>query len=98
MNKYQNRKNLFKVLVGGICMSFVLYGFGITGTTLSIADAKTNNKEIVDLQTEIAELEIEYFERVNSLSMDEAFNLGMEEEDDILYARIDEVKSVAYNL
>lgn len=93
-----NQKHIFKGLVGGICLSFLLYGFGITGTTLSIAEAKSDNREIAQLQTEIAELEIEYFEIVNTLSIEEASIHGMEENKKVFYARIDEVKSVAYNL
>jgi branched-subunit amino acid permease len=97
-NKAHNRKNIFRGLVTGICLSFLLYGLGITGTTLSIADAKANNSDMADLQTQIAELEIEYFEIVNTLSLSEAQILGMEEQDNVYYALIDDVKTVAYNL
>lgn len=93
-----NQENLFKGLVAGICLSFLLYGFGITGTTLSIAEAKNNNQNITEIQTEIAELEIQYFEIVNTLSIDEATAHGMKENNKVLYAHIDEIKSVAYNL
>lgn len=97
MNKDNNRKNLFTGLIASICLSFLLYGFGITGTTLSIADAKTNNRQVAELQTEIAELEIEYFEIVNTLSLEEASLLGMQEQEEVHYALVDQVKAVAYN-
>jgi hypothetical protein len=97
ISKSNNRKNIFRTLVGGICLSFLLYGFGITGATLNIADAKNDNRGIAELQTEIAELEIEYFEIVNTLSMEEAFVHGMTEETQVFYAYVDETKVVAYN-
>ena len=98
INKENNRKNIFRILVGGICLSFLLYGFGITGTTLNIADAKSNNRDIAELQTEIAELEIEYFEIINTLSLEEALLYGMNEDTKVLYAYIDEVQTIVYNV
>jgi hypothetical protein len=97
INKGNSRKSIFRILLGGICLSFLLYGFGITGATLNIADAKNDNQGITELQTEIAELEIEYFERVNTLSIEEASIHGMTEKGKVFYAYVDEVKSVAYN-
>ena len=92
------RKQLFRMFLGGIVLSFVLYGFAIANTTLSIADADTSNQEINELQTQIAELEVEYFEMLNTLSMDEAKSFGFNEVQDLRYARINETKAVAYNL
>jgi hypothetical protein len=97
-NKRTTRKNIFNLLVVSIIASFVLYGFAIASTTLSIADANTHNRDINELQTEIAELEIEYFEIVNTLSLEEAQEEGFQEVSNIHYARIDDRKSVAYNL
>ncbi|MCI5050998.1 MAG: hypothetical protein MRY57_01680 [Candidatus Pacebacteria bacterium] len=97
MNKENNRKKIFLALVGGICCSFLMYGFGIASTTISVADAKTHNHSIAELQTEIAELEIEYFERINALSLEEAGVLGMVEDKKVLYAHLEQETKVAYN-
>ena len=84
-------------LIVGIVASFVLYGFAIASTTLSIADADTSNNDINELQTEIAELEVEYFDMIHELSLDEAELHGFTEVGNVRYARIDETKTVAYN-
>ena len=98
MNKHESRKNIFNIFLGLIVTFFVLYGFAIASTTISIADAKTHNKDINELQTEIAELEVEYFEMINTLSMSHAEEFGFKEISNLHYARIDQTKSVAYNL
>jgi len=92
------RRNILNILIGCIVISFVLYGFAIASTTVSIADANTHNHDIDELQTEIAELEIEYFEIINTLSLDQAEENGFSEISNLHYARIDETKTVAYNL
>ena len=97
LNKDQGRRKIFRTFLLGITVSFLLYGFGIASTTLSVADAETSNYEINELQTEIAELEIEYFEIINTLSADEALLYGFNEVNNIKYAYIDQTKSVAYN-
>ncbi|MFT6361459.1 MAG: hypothetical protein ACJAV6_000191 [Candidatus Paceibacteria bacterium] len=97
LNKDQGRKKIFTTFLLGIVVSFLLYGFGITSTTLSVADAETHNHEINELQTEIAELEISYFEIINTLSEDEALLYGFNQVENVKYAHIDQTKSVAYN-
>ena len=92
------RRKLFIGIVGGIIVSFLLYGFAITSTTLAIAEAKTDNNEIQELQTRIAELEVEYFEIINTLSLEEAQENGLSEISNLHYARVNETKAVAYNL
>lgn len=98
LSKESGRKKLFTLLLCGIAVSFILYGFAITATTISIANADSHNKDINELQTEIAELEIEYFEIINTLSMDQAQAQGFSELSELHYAVIDETRSVAYNL
>jgi flagellar basal body-associated protein FliL len=96
--KNESKKKLLKVVLGSILVLFVCYGFAIASTTISIADAQTHNQDINELQTEIAELEIEYFEIVNTLSLGEAEILGFSELSNVKYARVDQGRSVAYNL
>lgn len=96
--KKESKSLFFKLMLVSIGLLFVLYGFAIASTTISIADARTHNQDINDLQTEIAELEIQYFEQVNTLSLGEAQELGFNELSNIQYARIDQTKAVAYNL
>lgn len=94
----ENKNLMFKFMLGVIGLLFVLYGFAIARTTISIADARTHTHDINDLQTEIAELEITYFEMVNTLSLGEAEALGFDEISAIQYARIDQTTAIAYNL
>ena len=98
LQKSDKQQQLFRLMVTGIVVSFVLYGFAIASTTLSIADADTHNNDINELHTEIAELEIKYFEMINTLSIEEASVYGFNEVSDMSYAHINETKAVAYNL
>lgn len=91
------RKTILRSLLGGIVFSFALYVFAITSTTINIAEAKSNNREVATLQTDIAELEIEYFEMINELSLNDAASFGMFEEEDVYYAQVDSVRAVAYS-
>ncbi len=92
------QKKIFRTLVGGIFFSFVLYAMAITYATVNIASAKTHNQDIVAVQTDIAELELEYFEMVNDLTIEQAKSLGLQEGEQVHFVRLDEVKAVAYNL
>ena len=85
------------MLIGGIILSFVLYGFAIASTTLSVADAETSNHNINELQTEIAELEVLYFSMINQLSLDQAASHGLNQVDTLKYVRVNQPTSVAYN-
>lgn len=96
-NTKLSRKNIFYTLVVGIAFSFGLYGFGITTTTLSIVEAKTYNRDIVDLQTDITHLELEYFQMVNALSSEQIEQFGFSEQKNVYYVSLDENKAVAYN-
>ena len=98
LHRSNKQQQLFRLMLIGIVMSFVLYGFAIASTTISIADADMNNNEINQLQTEIAELEIKYFEMINDLSIQEAELYGLNEVPEVHYAHINETKSIAYNL
>lgn len=92
------RRKLFTGIVGGMIVSFLLYGFAIASTTIAIAEAKTDSNEIEELQTEIAELEVQYFEAINTLSLEDAQAIGFTELSNLHYARVNETKAVAYNL
>jgi len=92
------RSRIFRAALTGIIVSFVLYGFAIANTTLSIADADTYNNEVNELQTEIAELEVHYFDIINELSITEAQESGFTEVSSVRYAHINKNTSVAYNL
>lgn len=95
--KSLSRKNVFRSLIFGLLLSFGLYSFGITTATLSIAEAKNYNHDIVDLQTEITYLELEYFQMVNDLSFDQIEELGFSEQKQVYYVSLDTTKTVAYN-
>ncbi len=95
---HTQKKKLVHVLLGSIALLFVVYSFGIASTTINIADAKMYDQDINELQTEIAELEVEYFEIINILSIDEAEKYGFTETSNLHYAYIDKTKAVAYNL
>jgi|AntAceMinimDraft_6_1070360.scaffolds.fasta_scaffold06662_5 hypothetical protein len=91
------RQNLFKSLILGLIISFGSYSFAIASTTLSISETKSHNQAIQQLQTEIAELEGEYFAIINTLSLSEAEMYGLTETPSIHFAHIKQDIAVAYN-
>ncbi len=93
----QGRKNIFRALLTGITLSFVLYSFAIASTTLSISESKSYSQSMRDLQTELAELEVEYFDMINTLSLTEAQERGFNETASVNFAHVDKNTSVAYN-
>ena len=97
INTDVGRKRVFHMLIGGIILSFVLYGFAIASTTLSVADAETSNHNINELQTEIAELEVAYFSMINELSLDQAADYGLNQVDTLKYVHVNQPTAVAYN-
>lgn len=68
-----------------IVASFASYSYAIAGTIISTSDAKTRSVEISDLQTEIAELELEYFNIIQGVSLANAEELGFFETQDVSY-------------
>ncbi len=95
---YLHAQQLLSMVIAGIILSFVLYSYAIASTTLSISDAKNTNSEITELQTEIAELELEYYQMINAISLTQAEELGFDETKEVHYATINPTTNVAYNL
>lgn len=96
-NQYNKAQKMFTTLVAGIIVSFVLYSYAIASTTLALSNVEDMNGDIGELQTEIAELELEYYGMLNDISIPEAESLGFTETKNIQYANIDVDSSVAYN-
>lgn len=94
---YHQRKKVFHALCTGLVLSFVCYSFAIASTTLSISESKDHNTQIQDLQTEIAELELAYFDMINTLSLEGAYEYGFDETPEVHFAHIEKNTSVAYN-
>lgn len=98
--KSQQRKSYRKILMGMfavITLSFVSYAYATANTVFSASDMKAKNSEIADLQTEIAELEVEYFAMMNGVSIHEAKEYGLKEAPAVEYATIQKKTNVAYN-
>lgn len=91
------RKKLVKVLVFSIMFSFISYSFAIASTTLSVSESKSHNQDIQQLQTEIAELEAEYFTIISGLSLDGAKHYGFDETSSVHFAHLEPNTQVAYN-
>lgn len=97
--KTEKRKTNKKIIFGMffvIVLLFATYSYAIASTTLSVSDMKIKNIKIADLQTEISELESEYFSIINNISVDiNEYNL--EEINNVGYASLDKEIKVAYN-
>ena len=97
LNTVNFRKKMSYMFIFLTSTLFLLYGFIIVSTIINIAEADTHSRDIGELQSEISELEIEYFEIVNTLSIDQAKIYGFSELSSVHYVHIDETNSFAYN-
>ena len=97
-NTKKLHKKIISTMLFAIVLSFLTYSYAIASTTLSVSDMKSRNSEIQDLETEIAELEVQYFGMINSISVKDAEIYGMNEITAVGYASLDQETVVAYNL
>lgn len=95
-NKRKNKKTTL-MLFSALFVSFMMYSYAIASTTFSISDMEKKNVEIQDLQTEIAELEVEYFDLINSLDIARAEKMGLSELKSVSYAELNADTRLAYN-
>ncbi len=93
----QKNKKVISGVIIAIVLSFITYSYAIASTTFSTSDSRSKDIEIQELQTEIAELEINYFKMMNSISVADAGRYGMKELKTIGYADIDSQVTVAFN-
>lgn len=94
--KINNNKKINIVLLG-IFISFISYSYAIAGSTFSISNSEIIDEQTQELQTEIAELELAYFEAVKDISLDTAIAYDLTEAQSIYYVSVDSVTAVAYN-
>ncbi len=90
-----NKKIVFGMLFA-IVLLFTTYSYAIASTTFSVSDMKTKNVKISELQTEISELEYEYFSIIDDLPSN-IYNYNLEDIKTIGYASIDNDVKVAFN-
>lgn len=94
---YSSRKRIFQSLVLGILVSFFLYGMGITSATLAVAEVRGYRGDMNDIQTDITNLEFEYFQIVQNLSDEQIKEFGFAEQASVHYAYVDQTTTVAYH-
>jgi len=97
MKKRQRKKrNILrgKILLGLGAMTFIMYGFLITTTTVDTAQAKKVDAHIQSLETEIAELEYRYYQSVEGVKYDHIFEQGYLEPETIAFVESSETTSL----
>lgn len=99
MKKRKQKKYKLVVLslLFAIILSFMTYSFAIASTIFSASDMKLNNAKIADIQTEISELESDYFSMINEVSIDNAEEYGLQKIASVGYVGLDKNVRVAYN-
>lgn len=93
MFKNLRLKKIRNIVLTSLAGVALVYSFQVTAITLNAAEARGFVKDISEMETQISQLELTYFELLNDLSLDEAQNNGKNVE----YAKINEIKTVAYN-
>ncbi|MDD3693812.1 MAG: hypothetical protein PHC89_00220 [Candidatus Pacebacteria bacterium] len=93
MFKNLQLKKIRNITLAGLAGAALVYSFQVTAITLNAAEARGFVKNISEMETQISQLELTYFELLNDLSLDEVQNNGKNVE----YAKINEIKTVAYN-
>jgi hypothetical protein len=97
MNTPEGRKLLSRSLIVGMGFFFGCYSFAIASTTLSIARSREYNESIQEVQTNIAELEAEYFALINTLSLEGAEMHGFAETSRVHFVHKNPDTAVALN-
>jgi hypothetical protein len=92
--QYIGRKKIAMLLIA-IAFSFVLYSYAIASTTISIASSRQLNKDILELQTQISELEWEHHEKLMALDLADAHNKGFTEINTLYFVSVDDSTEVA---
>ncbi len=90
MSKKKQKTNR-KIILGmifAIVLSFFTYSYAIASTTLSVSSMKTQKSKITELKTEIAELDAEYFEIMNSISLEKSQDYSLKEVSNIDYIEV----------
>ena len=64
-------------VAGSILVSMCTYGYFLKSAAFSVAQLEENRVEVQMLSGEVAGLETEYLNRIQSLGMDEAHALGL---------------------
>ena len=82
MHKINRKKqiNMKKIATGLLFMVILLFGtysYAVASTTFSISDIKTKNTAIVNLQTEITDLEMRYSSQLDKLSVENVLSYGL---------------------
>ena len=67
----------------------VSYSYVVASTTFAISDMKTKNLKISTLQTDIAELELEYASQLEKVSLENAPYYKLHEVEKVSYISLD---------
>lgn len=85
------------LLFAGIIIGVFAYGIGIISTTVHIADAKTDSQSVAELRSDIAELENDYFQKMNAINQSEAQLFGLHQVQKVEYAYLNKETQLALN-
>ena len=92
--QYFVRKKLAMIIIAMV-FSFLLYSYAIASSTLSIASSRQLNQDILELQTQISELESEYHEKMIALDLANATEKGFEEITTLYFVSVESSTEVA---
>lgn len=100
MNKKQIRntkKYLARTLIALLATGFVSYAYAITHTTVTISSSQSLTKKNQEIRTELSQLELEYFEIVNNIDINEASEGGFAKAEKVYYAQRSDIQQFAFN-
>jgi hypothetical protein len=85
------------ILFFAITVSFFSYAYAIADTTVSISNAEMVSQDLQEIETDIAELELAFFDKIDNFSIEMAAELNMSETKMVYYSNRNEQATVAYN-
>ena len=95
LNTMYRTGKLGKLLLFAIIAIGFVYLFLLVSTTVNIAERKHAEKTTKEIQSEIAQMEIDYFAQSNNLNIDYARENGFVESDTMYFAYEEERTEVA---
>jgi len=97
-NSIKTQKKIISAMLFAIALSFGMYSYAIASTTFFACNIEEKSSQIQDLETDIAELEIEYFAMIDDLSSTDVSSFGLQEISHVGYASLEKNTVVAYSL
>ena len=97
MSKIYKEKVAVWLLGLTIVSSFILYMFFVNGAVLNVVAREEVENDLASLNAEVSELEFQYISLRNSITIDYAYDRGLQEAQNVAFAERGQGSSLTLN-